>query len=766
MNTHKSELTPEELTNLKTGDAKSYAAGMGAVINSMKHIQRESGMIHGTKVLAKLNQKNGYDCPSCAWPDPDDHRAITEFCENGAKAIASESTRKTIEPSFFRQYSIQEIGSKSDYWHELQGRLVSPMILKKGSNHYEALSWDEAFSVIANEFQGLPDPNDAIFYTSGRASNEAAFAYQLLARMFGTNNLPDCSNMCHESSGVALNNTIGIGKGTVTLQDFDHSEMVFVIGQNPGTNHPRMLSALQNCVRNGGTIISVNPLREAGLLGFAHPQEVSGIAGKYTPLTSTYLQVKPNGDHALLKGIAKHLIETDQVDHSFIGEYCVGYTHYKDDILSEDWGTLSSLSGIGKDKIIEVADQFAKSKSAIFCWAMGLTQHKNAVPTIEEIVNLQLLTGNLGKKSSGLCPVRGHSNVQGDRTMGVFEKMPESFLEQLESVFQSPIPRRPGYDTVDAIQAMHNEKGKIFFGLGGNFLSATPDTEYTAKALRNCRLTVHVSTKLNRSHVITGEQAIILPCLGRSEIDSTQKGAQFITVENSMGIVHKSQGRFRPISENLKGEPNIVCSLGEKLFPQQLFWTEWKEDYNEIRNAVEKVIPGFSNFNERVENPGGFYLPNHVKDRDFSSTGGTIPFSINSIEQLRIKDDQLILMTIRSHDQFNTTIYGMNDRYRGIYNERRIILLNPEDMKERNIHHEEPVNITSFFNGETRSANLFLAIKYDIPRGCAAAYFPEANVLVPIQSVADQSNTPTSKGIVITVNPARLNKKDSKATHS
>lgn len=748
-------MTPEKLSQLKRGESKNYAAGMGAVLNSMKHIQREPGMVHGTKVLAKLNQKDGYDCPSCAWPDPDGHRAMAEFCENGAKAIASESTRKKVDAEYFRNNSISDIGAKSDYSHELQGRLVQPMHLEKGSSHYHPVSWERAFEIIVQELRALETPDDAIFYTSGRASNEAAFSYQLLARMFGTNNLPDCSNMCHESSGVALNQTIGIGKGTVTLEDFDHAEVVFVIGQNPGTNHPRMLSALQSCVRNGGKIISVNPLKEAGLLGFAHPQEVQGFLGKATPLTSTYLQVKPNGDHALLKGIAKHLIETEQLDHDFINKYCNGFDAYKDAILSEDWLNLCNLSGIPKEQIIAVADIFAKSKSAIFCWAMGLTQHKNAVATIEEVVNLQLMTGNLGKKGAGLCPVRGHSNVQGDRTMGVFEKMPESFLSKLEEVFKHPIPRKDGYDTVDAIQAMHNEKGKVFIGLGGNFLSATPDTEYTAEALRNCRLTVHVSTKLNRSHVVTGDQALILPCLGRSERDLRESGEQFLSVENSMGIVHSSRGRYEPISEDLLSEPAIVCSIGEKLFPDQSFWREWKEDYDKIRDTVEKVIAGFSNYNQKVREPGGFYLPNHVKERNFDSVGGKVQFSINSLQQLIVKKDELILMTIRSHDQFNTTIYGMDDRYRGIYNERRVILLNRDDMLARNISPEQPVDITSHFDGETRTARLFLALEFDIPKGCAAAYFPEANVLVPIRSTADKSNTPTSKGVIITISPSQ-----------
>ncbi|MEM9445058.1 MAG: FdhF/YdeP family oxidoreductase [Verrucomicrobiota bacterium] len=753
---HKTEKCPEELTALKQSTPKTWAGGALAVTNSLKHIQRETGFTKGAQLLSMINQKSGVDCPSCAWPDPDDHRAPTEFCENGAKAIASEGTQKKITPQFFEEYSVEALGEKSDYWHELQGRLTEPMLLPKDSTHYEAISWEKAFDLIAKELKGLPSPDDAIFYTSGRASNEAAFLYQLLARQFGTNNLPDCSNMCHESSGVALNKTIGIGKGTVKLEDFYNADLVLIIGQNPGTNHPRMLSALQTCVRKGGKIVAINPLKEAGLQAFSHPQEVKGMLGQATSLASSFLQVKINGDHALLKALAKGLIESGHLNHDFISEYTKDFESYKNSILAEDWKELSRISGIGKEFIDSVVSDLAQTDKIITCWAMGVTQHKNAVSTIEEIVNLHLLRGALGKPNAGLCPVRGHSNVQGDRTMGIFEKMPEWFLAKLEEVFQFKVPRKHGYDTVDAIRAMHKEPGKVFIALGGNFLSATPDTEFTAKALRNCSLTVHISTKLNRSHLVTGKQALILPCLGRSELDLSDNGIyQFLTVENSMGVVHTSTGNLPPASDHLLGEPCIIAKLAEQLLEQShdTPWSEWSTDYCKIRKAISEVIPGFENYDQRVRVPGGFYLPNHAREGNYEPIGGAIPFSTNALQELTLEEDQLLLMTIRSHDQFNTTIYGMNDRYRGIKNERRVLFMNHQDMSSRKIANQQLVDITSEFQGTTRRTNTFQAIEYDIPKGCAAAYFPEANVLVPISSTADQSNTPTSKSIVIRVTP-------------
>ena len=757
-NFQKTESCPEKFTGLKQTKPKNFAGGSPAIFSTITHIRRETGLAKGSQLLAKLNQKNGIDCPSCAWPDPDQHRAPTEFCENGAKAIASESTQKRITSEFFAKHSIHELGKQSDHWHELQGRLTEPMWLPEDNSHYQPITWDSAFELIAKELHKLPSPDDAIFYTSGRTSNEAAFLYQLLARQFGTNNLPDCSNMCHESSGVALKKTIGIGKGTVKLEDFHKAEIIMIIGQNPGTNHPRMLSALQTCVRNGGKIIAINPLKEAGLLGFAHPQEALGILGKQTALASTYLQIKINGDHAFLKALAKSLLEKNSLDIDFIESQTKNFAAYKASILSEDWQELTRISGIERHQIDALATDLSKTNKIITCWAMGLTQHKNAVPTIEEIVNLHLLRGAIGKSNAGLCPVRGHSNVQGDRTMGIYEKMPDDFLEKLESTFDFKAPRKHGYHTISAIQAMYDKPDKVFVALGGNFLSASPDTEYTAKALRNCRLTVHISTKLNRSHLVTGKQALILPCLGRSEIDLSEDGKiQVLSMENSMGVVHSSSGTFTPPSEHLLGEPTIVAHMAQHILKNHTKapWKKWSSDYHNIRDSIAEVIPGFEQYNQRVTQPGGFYLPNHARIGDFQSIGGQVPFMVNPIEEIKINKHQLILMTIRSHDQFNTTIYGLNDRYRGIHHERRVIFMNPQDMSDRAIKNQQPVNITSLHENVTRTAKQFLAIEYDIPRSCAAAYFPEANVLVPISSSAKQSDTPTSKSVIIEVVPAK-----------
>lgn len=754
---------PEEHTGIRLGSPSKGAAGVPAVLSSLNHVFSQAGLVRGTEGMLKLNQKNGFDCPSCAWPDPDDHRAMTEFCENGAKALAAEATLKKADRDFFEDHSIAELAAHDDYWLEQQGRLVEPMLLEEGSFHYRPVSWEEAFNVIADELNQVATPDEGIFYTSGRASNEAAFLYQLFVRQFGTNNLPDCSNMCHESSGCALKSSVGVGKGTVTLKDFDEADTIFVVGQNPGTNHPRMLSALQSAVRKGAKVIAVNPLKEAGLLGFKHPQEVSGMIGMITRLSSQYLQVRMNGDMALFRGIAKHLLAMEEakpgtvLDKDFIKEHTHNATAYMKLVRETPWSEIEKLSGIPKATIEKAAAQAASGgKKIISCWAMGLTQHRNAVATIQEVTHVHLLLGAIGREGAGLCPVRGHSNVQGDRTMGIFEKMPDSFIDKLEGVFNFKAPRHHGYDVVMAIKAMHEGKGRVFIGLGGNFLSATPDTEFTATALRRCQLTAHISTKLNRSHLITGRRALILPCLGRSEIDLRNGVEQFVTVENSMSIVHMSRGALRPASADLLSETAIVAGIAAATLKDRstVPWRELAGNYDLIRDRIEAVIPDFERFNERVRHPGGFYMPNAARERRFETSTGKANFTPNALTAAEPGPDQLVLQTLRSHDQFNTTIYGLHDRYRGIGNERRIVFLNPEDMKQRNIRPMAPVNMTSHWKNEQRHANNFLAVPYDVPRGCAAAYFPEANVLVPIDSTAEESNTPTSKAVMITVAPA------------
>lgn len=748
---------PEKLTGIHVSKTKISAAGATAVANSLKHVYGSSGLLRGTAAMLKLNQMGGFDCPSCAWPDPDDHRSAFEFCENGAKAIASETTKKRVTPEFFADNSVAELAEWSDYEMDQAGRITHPMVLREGASHYEEISWDDAFQMVAKELNALASPDEAVFYTSGRATNEAAFLYQLFVRQFGTNNLPDCSNMCHESSGAALTQSIGVGKGTVTLKDLETAETILIIGQNPGTNHPRMLSTLQRAVENGATIVAVNPMKEAGLTGFMHPQQVKGMLGMATPLAKHFLQVKLNGDQALLKGIAKTLVEDDTLDQAFITEHTHGFDAYIQHLRGLKWEELESLSGISQADMQMVARQCASGeRKVITCWAMGLTQHKNAVATIQEVVNLHLLLGAVGRESAGLCPVRGHSNVQGDRTMGIFEKMPEWFMDNLDRVFEFKAPRHHGWDVVAAIKAMHEGRGKVFYALGGNFLQATPDTEYTAEALRRCELTVHICTKLNRSHLVTGRTGLILPCLGRSEWEDRGDLTQFCSVENSMSVVHASHGTLEPASPYLLSEPAIIArtaaaTLGDK---SKVNWLDLAADYDLIRDLIEQVIPGFENFNHRIREPGGFYLPSTARQRIWKTLTGKAEFHTHALDILVPATGQLVLQTFRSHDQFNTTVYGLNDRYRGIGNERRIIFMNPQDMKDRGIGPLEPVDITSHFQGESRHAHAFLAVPYDQPAGSCAAYFPEANVLVPINSFADVSLTPTSKSVLVTVKPS------------
>ena len=728
------------------GPPKKYAAGMPAVASSMKHVISRDGVVRGTKALLDLNQMGGFDCPSCAWPDPDHERAPAEFCENGAKAVASEAMRTAIGREFFAEHSVEELMAKDDGWHDLQGRLAEPMLLKEGGSHYQPVSWEEAFSILAEELKGLDSPDEAAFYTSGRASNEAAFLYQMFVRAYGTNNLPDCSNMCHESSGNAMRDSVGVGKGTVTLDDFLEADVIICAGQNPGTNHPRMLSTLEEAVSRGAKVVAVNPLKEAGLIAFAHPQKVSGILGKTSPLASTYLQVRVNGDMALFRGIAKSL----EADEAFVSQHTTGYEEYRQVLQSTSWQEIVELSGVSRVEIEELAALVSSGKKRLItCWAMGLTQHRNAVATIREVVNLHLMLGAIGRPGAGLCPVRGHSNVQGDRTVGVWEMMPESFLAALDKQAGITSPRKHGWDTVATILAMQRGDGKVFVGLGGNFVQAAPDTELTADALRKCRLTCHVSTKLNRSHLVCGTRALILPCLGRSDDD---KGRS-VTCENSMGVVQASRGRLKPMSEEMLSESEIVARLGEAVLGDvgKIRWRWLAEDYDRIRDWIEVVVPGFENYNQRAMKPGGFYLPNPAKDRIWETDTGKANFSAAELDAFKVKPGRFILQTLRSHDQFNTTVYGPHDRYRGISNGRRIVFMNPDDLGDLGIGPLQSLDLTSHWEDGERTAENFLAIPYDMPRGMAAAYFPEANALVPVGSFAEGSHTPTSKSVEISV---------------
>ncbi|GGD74139.1 formate dehydrogenase [Emticicia aquatilis] len=749
---------PTHFTGIETTEPAKEAAGFTAVFSSMKHVFGAMPVRRGLKSLLNLNQKGGVDCPSCAWPDPDGERSkIAEYCENGAKAIAEEATTRKVTPVFFQKYSVAGLSQKSDYWLGQQGRLTHPLIVKEGGQHYEKISWDEAFQLIGNQLNKLDSPDEAIFYTSGRTSNEAAFLYQLFIRMYGTNNMPDCSNMCHESSGSALGETLGLGKGSVKLDDFEKAEVIMILGQNPGTNHPRMLSALKKAKRAGAKIISVNPLVEAGLLKFKHPQEMRDVVFGGEKLTDIYLQIKINGDLALLKAINKLLLEAERktggvFDRNFLSNQTENYEKYIKSLENESLEQLSDECGIALEEIKAAADLLIQYKKIIVCWAMGLTQHKNSVPTIREVVNLLLLKGSIGIEGGGTCPVRGHSNVQGDRTMGIFERPKPEFLDNLQKVFGFEPPRKHGYDTVEAIKAMAEGKAKVFIGMGGNFLSATPDTEFTAKALQNCDLTVHISTKLNRSHLIHGKTALILPTLGRTDLDIQAGGVQFVSVEDSMGVVHSSKGLLKPISEHLLSEPAIVAGMAKATLKNNIVdWDSLVANYNNIRTLIEQSIAGFDNYNVRVRHDGGFYLPNPPRERKFSTDTQKAKFTINPLESIKLAEGEYLMMTIRSHDQFNTTIYGLDDRYRGIYNERRIIMMNETDMQEANFEKYQLVNLYNNHGGVERVAEKFIIVPYNIPRKCVATYFPEANVLVPIDSYADISKTPTSKSVVITI---------------
>lgn len=752
---------PESLLKLRLHDVSEAAAGITGVKVAVQHVFSEMGPARGLKALFNLNQKGGVDCPSCAWPDPDDDRSVIgEYCENGAKAIAEEATSKKLTAKFFANNSVESLAELNDYEIGKKGRLAEPMYLPEGATHYEPISWENAFKKIADKLHECETPNEAVFYTSGRTSNEAAFLYQLFVRQFGTNNLPDCSNMCHESSGVALGESLGIGKGSVKLEDFYEAEVIFIIGQNPGTNHPRMLSALQKAKENGATIISVNPLPETGLVAFKDPQSIKGALGIKARLTDLFLQVRINGDLALLQAISYLLIQKELqspglvFDKEFIENKTYGFDGWFKHIQSLDFDFLVEQSGVSEQLIHETAEAICNKKKIIACWAMGLTQHVNAVDTIKEVVNLLIAKGSIGKPGAGTCPVRGHSNVQGDRTMGIFEKPPVALLDRIEKNFGFNPPREHGFDVVDSIKAMHQGKVKVFFAMGGNFLSATPDTLYTADALRNTQLTVQVSTKLNRSHLVTGKEALILPCFGRTDKDYLNGELQFVTTENSMGVIQMSKGVLNPVSDNLKSEPMIVCHLAKAYFGSDstVKWDWYMEHYDNIRWDIERTIPGFDLYNDRVRLPGGFYLPNSSREGNFDNTlTGKANFNIATVEPQTLQEGELIMQTLRSHDQFNTTIYGLNDRYRGISNERRVIFMNEEDMNDRGLKSGERVDLYNNHGGQDRVARNFIIIPFSIPKGCTATYFPEANVLVPIDSVAKKSNTPTSKMVVITL---------------
>ncbi|MEJ7650881.1 MAG: FdhF/YdeP family oxidoreductase [Nakamurella sp.] len=748
-------------SHLKVREPEDHAAGVKAVLVAARHALPRAGVVRTMRSWLRLNQVDGFDCMSCAWPDPDpEHRHTAEFCENGAKAVAEETDRRKADAAFFAAHSISDLDGQSEWWLGQQGRLTEPMVRRPGSDHYTPISWDAAFRLMADELNSLASPDEAVFYTSGRASNEAAFAYQLFSRAYGTNNLPDCSNMCHESTSVALAESIGIGKASVSMRDVYDAELIVIAGQNPGTNHPRMLSALEIAKRRGAKIVAINPLREAGLINFRNPQQIGGIIGRGVDIADDYLQIKINGDLALFQAVGSLLVEWDALDHEFIEAHATGFADWAAHVAQVDRELVVEATGLSWQQIVGFAERLRASKGTVWCWAMGITQHRNGVATIKEITNLALARGDIGKRGAGLLPVRGHSNVQGDRTMGIWERPPAQFLDSLQAEFGFDPPREHGLDTVEAIRSMRDGKAHVFIGLAGNFLQAAPDTDVTSEALGNCSLTVHISTKLNRSHLHTGRTALILPTLGRTERDVRGGKEQFVTVEDSVCAVHASRGRLEPASKDLMSETAIICGLAEATLGDKygIRWSAMADDYDVVRDHISRVVAGCENYTERVDRPGGFVMPHPPRDsRTFKTESGFAEFAVSPIELLQVPDGCLLLQTMRSHDQFNTTIYGHDDRYRGIHNGRRVVFLHREDIATAGFHNGDHVDLIGHWDGDDveRVAADFRIVEYDTPRGSAAAYYPETNPLVPLDSTAVGSNTPTSKAVVISLRPVQ-----------
>ncbi|AIQ88457.1 MULTISPECIES: FdhF/YdeP family oxidoreductase [Methylobacterium] len=748
----------------------SAAGGWGALKSCGKHLLGSRAPLTGARALLKANQPDGFDCPGCAWGDPE-HGSSFEFCENGVKAVSWEATDKRTKPSFFAKHTLTELRDWSDYALEGQGRLTHPMRYDAASDRYLPVSWDAAFAEIGATLRGLDHPDQAEFYTSGRASNEAAYLYQLFARAYGTNNFPDCSNMCHEASGVALIDAIGIGKGTVLLEDFEKADAIFCVGQNPGTNHPRMLGDLRRAAERGAQVVVLNPVRERGLERFADPQNtVEMLRGSSRPIASHYLQPRSGGDMAAFRGIAKIVFARDAealaagrpslLDQAFLEHHTAGLDAYRSAVEATSWDAILDQSGLTMDEIAAMADVYLGAQRVIATWAMGVTQHRHSVATIREIANLLFLRGHIGRPGAGLCPVRGHSNVQGDRTVGINERPSASLLDALEQHFGLAMPRRHGHNVLAAIRAMRDGTSKAFIGLGGNFLRATPDTPVVAQALASCRLTVHIATKLNHAHLVPGAVGYLLPCLGRTEIDRTEEGKiQIVTVEDSMSMVHGSGGINKPASKELRSEIAIIAGMAQAtLGASAIDWAGFAADYDRIREAIAATIPGFTGYNTRVRKPRGFMLRNLAAERVFETATGRANFSADALpaetehQAARKARDTFVLQTFRSHDQYNTTIYGMDDRYRGVYGERRVLFAHPDDLAAIRDRLGERVDIVGTHDdGITRRAENFRLVPFDMPRGSLAGYYPELNVLVPLSTFGEKSDTPTSKSVLVTL---------------
>jgi molybdopterin-dependent oxidoreductase alpha subunit len=745
-------------TNIEVTSPRTWAAGLPGVTHSLRPALEHMGPARTAKTLLNLNQKDGFDCPSCAWPDPS-HRSNFEFCENGAKAVTWEATPVTVPREFWAEHPVSDLLERSEYWLGMQGRLTEPVYKAAGDDRYRPISWDSAFTLLADKLNGLASPHEAAFYTSGRTSNEAAFAYQLFVRAFGTNNLPDCSNMCHESSGWALGQTIGVGKATITYDDFAKADLIIVMGQNPGTNHPRMLTALENAKRAGGTIVAINPLPEAGLKRYKNPQHARGIVGRGTDMADQFLQIRSGGDMALLQAVSRRVIEAERtnpgkvLDHAFIAEHCYGFDELVEHLDLVDDAAVAEATGLREAEIDELAERYIGANNVIVTWAMGITQHKKAVATIKEIVNLLLLRGNIGRPGAGASPIRGHSNVQGDRTMGIWEQMPPAFLDAIEREFGFDPPREHGVDAVETIHQMQDGRIKVFMAVGGNLVAAISDTQAAESAMRGCELTVQVSTKLNRSHAVVGAEALILPTLGRTEIDIQRSGPQFVSVEDTVCAVHASHGQLEPVSHSLLSEVAIVSRLARAVLGDKVpvDWAGFEDNYDLIRDHIAHVVDGCADYNQRVRQEGGFVLPNGPRDsRTFNTPLGKAMFSVNDLEYIERPPGTLILQTIRSHDQFNTTIYGHNDRYRGIRKGRRVVFVNPADLEEVGLEDGQLVDVHGEYqDGTDRVLRQYRVVAYPTALGCAAAYYPEANVLVPLDQMAEGSKTPVSKAVIV-----------------
>jgi molybdopterin-dependent oxidoreductase alpha subunit len=756
------------------------AAGWGALKSVAQSCLREGSPVPQIRALLKTNQDQGFDCPGCAWGEKPGHDQAFKFCENGAKAVNWEASRRRVDASFFAQHSVTELRAQSDHWLEAQGRLTEPMRYNAATDHYEPIDWDSAFGLIAKHLKALPSPDQAAFYTSGRASNEAAFLYQLMVRAYGTNNLPDCSNMCHEASGVALKESIGVGKGTVTLDDFEKADALFVIGQNPGTNHPRMLEVLRDAVARGAEVVVINPLKERGLEKFQHPQSPTEMLGNRAKPTHTrYLRPRLGGDMAIMRGIAKTLFAWDEeadrneasdlanhehpaiLDRLFLQSETTGLAAYRAIVEATEWQEITLQSGLTREEIEDLARVYTHANATIFCWAMGITQHQHSVAMIQEFTNVLLLRGQIGKPGAGVCPVRGHSNVQGDRTMGIHERPPAALLDALRQTFSFQPPRHQGFNTVETITAMEEGRLQVFVGLGGNFAQATPDQTRTHAALQRCALTVQISTKLNRSHLVIGHEALILPCLGRTDQDLQASGPQSVTVEDSFSMVHASCGVLPPLSPAMRSEPAIVAGIAYALLGNRpVEWLSLIQDYGRIRDLIARTIPGFDDFNRRLQSPGGFYLGNTARARSWATNSGKAQFMGHRLPAFlseasvpsaaRADDPVLTLQSIRSHDQYNTSVYSLNDRYRGVSGQRDVVFLNPQDMQALGIREDDRIDLVSVWaDGRERRLHDFKALPFDIPRGQAAAYYPEVNTLIALESHGDRSFTPTSKFIPV-----------------